>query len=303
MIRRTIRVAFLFSQFEYIAARIRDLTAFEYGDFSIDRYRNGELHVSVKGAISGNACSILGSIAPPEEQFVSFTLLAHTLIKEGAARITGILPYLAYTREDKPKPGAGLSAAWAGSLLRASGVDSIMTVDLHSERDKQLFSMPLLSVSPAMLFAATIGDSNWNDATIVAPDNGAVARCEAVKATLGIPPGDTPYFEKHRTPEGIVHGKFVGEVGPKAILVDDILDTRDTLVSACQLLDQMGVLEICIFVTHGLFTATNWRRLWSLGVERIFCTDTIPACARLDDRGVTVLPVANLLAVSVQASR
>jgi ribose-phosphate pyrophosphokinase len=287
---------FCFSQYEYIAKRLRALPSLEQGQFSIGRYDNQELHVLVQDAVAGRPCSILGSIAPPEEQLVSFMLLAHTLKKEGASQLTSILPYLAYTRQDKAKTGESLGAAWAGSLLKASGVDRVVTIDVHSERNKELFPMPLLSVFPADLFARTISEHGWMDATIVAPDNGAIFRCEAVKAAMGIPPGGTPYFEKQRTEKGVIHGRLVGEVGPRVIIIDDMLDTGGTLVSACERLTQAGVREIYIFVTHGLFTGAHWKRLWSLGVKHIFCTNTIPACADLATGRITALSITQLLA-------
>ena len=287
---------FCFSQYEYIAKSLRALPSLEQGQFSIGRFDNQELHVVIQDSVAGRPCSILGSIAPPEQQIVSFMLLAHTLKKEGARQLTGILPYLAYTRQDKAKTGESLGAAWAGSLLKASGVDRVVTIDVHSERDKELFPIPLLSVFPADLFAGTIRERGWMDATIVAPDNGAVFRCEAVKAAMGLAPGGTPYFEKQRTEKGIIHGGLVGEVGPRVVIIDDMLDTGSTLVSACEKLIEARVREIYIFVTHGLFTGSHWKQLWSLRVKHIFCTDTIPACADLATEHITALSIAPLLA-------
>jgi ribose-phosphate pyrophosphokinase len=286
-----------------MAQQIRTLPFLESGKFAVLRYNNQELHAVVASSVSEKPCSILGSIAPPEEQILSFTLLAHTLKKEGARHVTGILPYLAYTREDKRKPGESLSAAWVGSLLKASGVDSVLTVDLHSERDKDLFPVPLVSLSPASLFAATISRSEWKDATIVAPDHGAISRCEAVQSAMGIAPHNIPYFGKRRTDAGIVHGKLVGEVGPRAIIIDDILDTGETLVSACERLSEAKVQEICIFITHGLFTGSHWKRLKSLGVQHIFCTDTVPVFANLTDENITVLSITPMLEKKLAASK
>lgn len=290
---------FGFSEYEYIAKGLRAPLALEQGQFWIEHFDNQELHVVVQNSVAGRPCSILGSIAPLEQRIVSFLLLAHTLKKEGASQLTGILPYLAYARQDKAKPKESLGAAWAGCLLKAAGVDRVVTVDLHSERDKELFSIPLLPVSPADLFAATIRERGWMEATIVAPDQGAISRCEAVKSAMGIATGGTAYFEKERFEKGIIHGRLVGEVGPKVIIIDDILDTGGTLVSAGERLTQAGVREIYIFITHGLFTGSQWTRLWALGVKHIFCTDTIPECTNLATEGITVLSIAPLLVKSL----
>jgi ribose-phosphate pyrophosphokinase len=222
-------------------------------------------------------------------------LLAHTLKKEGANRITGILPYIAYSREDKIKPGQSLATAWVGALLKASAFDEIWVVDLHSEHDKELFSVPLESLSPAAIFGECLGKSELTGASFVAPDEGAVPRCEAVRSAAGRTSGDIAYFEKRRTASGIVHHNLTGRVGRCAVIVDDILDTGATLVSACERLVTAGAEEIYICVTHGLFTGQRWQSLWSLPVKHIFCTDTIPACTNIQDPRITTLPVGPLL--------
>ena len=212
---------------------------------------------------------------PPDEQLLSVLLLAHTLKKEDAKQVTAVLPYLGYARDDKDKPGQSLATAWVGSLIRASGCDRVITVDVHSEKTKQLFPVPLVSLCPAGIFAEAIARYGLADATIVAPDEGAISRCEAVRAAAGMS-SKTAYFEKHRTETGIIHAGPIGEVGRRAVIIDDILDTGGTLVSACEQLSRTGVEEIEVMVTHGLFTGTRWKDLYHLGVKRIFCTDSVP---------------------------
>jgi len=287
---------FSFPGYQQLASALQDADGCGLRLFSMARYDNQELHALIPGHLAGERCFILGSIAPPDEQLISFTLLAHTLREHEARQITGILPYLAYTRQDKVKEGESLAAAWAGSLLKASGIDRILTVDVHSERDEQLFQIPFISLSPASLFAKEIHSRGLTDATIVAPDNGAVRRCQAVKAAAGLPASGTPYLEKTRTDRGVVHTGLVGESCSKVILIDDMLDTGGTLVSACERLVTKGVDEIYIFVTHGLFTGEAWQKLWSLNVKHIFCTDTIPPSAHaMAHNNISILAVAPLL--------
>jgi ribose-phosphate pyrophosphokinase len=254
------------------------------------------MHAVISGDVAAERCFILGSIAPPDERLISFTLLSHTLREHRAGEITAILPYLAYARQDKVKEGESLAAAWAGSLLRASGIDRILTVDIHSERDKQLFSLPLTSLPSAGLFAREIHNRGLTDATLIAPDQGAVPRCQAVRTAAGLPAADTPYFEKNRTGHGVIHSGLIGTTCSKVILVDDILDTGGTLISACEKLVSAGVEEIYIFVTHGLFTGEAWRQLWSLKVKQMFCTDTIqPSAETLANDNISTLSMAPLL--------
>ena len=285
-------ILFSFPKYEHLAEPLAALPRIRAGEFTITRFDNRELCARVQTPVSREACGIVGSVAPPDAQMLSLLLLAHTLKKDGASRVTAILPYLAYSRQDKNKPGESLAAGWLGSLLKASGFDEVLTVDIHSERDKELFPVPLVSLSTAELFAAAIQKWRLTDATVVAPDNGAIPRCEAVKRAAAMPVAETPYFEKRRTAAGITHHGPIGKVGARVVLLDDILDTGGTLLSACEKLLAAQVEEIYILVTHGLFTGISWKRLWSLGVRRIFCTDTVPPPAGVE---ATILPVAPLL--------
>jgi len=266
------------------------------GSFQIARFENGELHARIDTPVAAERCAVLGSIAPPDEQLLSILLLAHTLKKEGARQVTAVLPYLGYARDDKDKPGQSLSTAWAGSLIGASGCNQVITVDVHSERTKALFPVPLVSLSPAGVFAEAIHRYRLADATVVAPDEGAIRRCEAVRAAARMSSSKIPYFEKHRTETGIIHSGPIGEVGRRAVIIDDILDTGGTLVSACEKLSKTGVEEIYVMVTHGLFTGTRWKDLYRLGVKRIFCTDSVPLPAGIDRQNIVSLSIKRLLA-------
>jgi len=286
---------FSFAEYAHISRFLGDLPRLKPGRFSLRRHPNQEWHAEIQSPVAGEHCFILGSIAPPDSQLVSLLLLAHTLRKEGATRITGLLPYLAYAREDKIKPGQSLATAWVGALLRASELEEIWSVDVHSEQDRELFPLPLKSLSPAAIFGECLRQAGLAEASFVAPDEGAIARCEAVRSAAGKQSGEIVYFRKQRTASGIQHGERIGQVQRRAVVVDDVLDTGATLMSACERLVSDGVEELYICVTHGLFTGEQWRGCWSLPITRIFCTDTLPACASLEDPRITTLPVGPLL--------
>jgi ribose-phosphate pyrophosphokinase len=202
---------------------------------------------------------------------------------------------MGYTRQDKNKTGESMATAWAGLLADASGYDQVITIDVHSEADKQLFSIPLVSLSPAEVFAAALTGYHLTDATIVAPDQGAIGRCDAVKVAAQIPKGETPHFEKRRVDAGLIQVGPIGKVSARVVVIDDILDTGGTLTSACEKLMDAGVQEIYVMVTRALFTGAHWRQLWSLGVKKIFCTDTVPLPRDLDRSNIVILSSLPLL--------
>ncbi len=296
-------ILFASPEFEAMAAQLREaVPALDTGRFCAGRFHNGELFIQIETPVAGEDCLVLGSFTPPDAQLLSTLLLAHTLRKEGAKQITGILPYLAYSRQDKDIARQSLAAAWTGALAQASGLERIITIDVHSSADEGFSPIPLISLSPAAIFAAALHRYQLAEATIIAPDKGAIARCEAVRAAAGLAPAAIPWFEKHRVETGIEHVGFTGEVGLQAVLVDDILDTGATLVSACQRLYRSGVEDIQIMVTHGLFTGTDWQALWALGVSRIFCTDSVPLHAGLDTAKIVILSTIPLLADALAAN-
>ena len=286
---------FAFKAFQPMAETLVDAADLTSGSFQALRFENGELHLQIDASVKNEACLILGSISPPDEQMLSAMLLSHTLKKEGARTVTAIFPYLAYARHDKDKPGESLGTAWVGALALASGIDEVITVDMHSDRAKNLFPIPVISLSPAEVFAEALHRAGLIGATIVAPDEGAIARCTAVKRAARIVTEETPYFVKHRTAAGITHVARIGEVGKRVVMIDDILDTGGTLVSACERLHEAGVEEINVMVTHGLFTGDRWMELWRLGVQRIFCTDSVPIRAGVDASKIERLSLIPLL--------
>ena len=277
-------ILFTFENYEYLAK--------PSGRFQLSRFANGELHCLLKTAVARKHCLILGSIAPPDENLLSFLLLADTCKKEKAASVTALLPYLAYTRQDKDKSGESLSNAWVSKLFAACGIDKIITVDLHSERNQKLSAIPIVSLSCAQQLAFELKKAKAG-ASILAPDQGAVAKALALASALKIK--DVAFIKKTRTKNGVTHGKIVGPIGRKVILHDDMLDTGGTLVSAARRLNKQGASEIYVAITHGLFTGLEWKQLWKLGVKKIICTDSIPKVRQIKEPRIKIVSIAPLL--------
>jgi ribose-phosphate pyrophosphokinase len=265
----------------------------ETAGLSVDRFANGELSVQVEGEVAGRPCLLLGAVAPPDEQLLALALAADTLRMEGATRVTALLPYLAYARQDKQEPGRGLGIAWVGRVLRACGVDEVTVIDIHSRQAAKLLGLPVTSLSPAGVFAAQLKREGLLDATVVAPDEGAVERARAVANAAEIP-GPITHLRKQRTPAGVTHRELVGGLGRRAVVIDDILDTGETLSSCCHELHRKGVEEVTVMVTHGLFTGGRWRELMPL-VDRLYVTDSIPPRAGRSPEGAAVLSVRPLI--------
>lgn len=269
------------------------------GGVTVARFPNGELSLGIDARVDGEPCVLLGSVTPPDEQMFTLAFAAHTLKRQGAARVVALLPYLAYARQDKEEQGKGLGIAWVGEILRASGVDELVTIDIHSRRAAELLEMPVTLLSPAELFAAELKRVGLLDATIVAPDEGAIERSRAVAEAAGIT-SPIAYLRKERTATGVVHRELVGEVGRRAVVVDDILDTGGTLVSCCHELRQKDVEDMTVMVTHGLFTGERWKELLPL-VAGIYVTDSVPSATHIPEP-VRVLSVGPLIEQALVAA-
>jgi ribose-phosphate pyrophosphokinase len=264
------------------------------GRWHAGRFPDGELWLELGSSVAGRECAVLGSLAPPDEQGLMVLLLAHTLKRAGASAVRALLPYLGYARQDFADPENSLGSAWAGALLEAAGVDEVATIDVHSAAAQACFGVPVVSLSPARLFAEELRRGPIRHPCVVAPDEGALERCRAVAEAAGIE-APVAHLRKRRDPGGVVHAALIGRVLPRAVLVDDILDTGGTLLSACRKLRRAGVGEISIMATHGTFSGDQWRELPAAGAQRIVVTDSVPDVRSRAGQMVEVLSVTPLV--------
>ncbi len=264
------------------------------------RFANGELHLTLSEPVLGKECFILGSINPREvspidDNLLSFLALCHTVHKEKGLRITAILPYLAYSRHDKEEPLKSRMAALIGKFVEVSGVDKLITFDVHSPIIASFYPIPLVNISSADLFAEEVRKMDVSAISFVAPDEGAVNRCKGVAKKVSSD-ASIAFVKKKRCETSVFHLDMEGSVKKKVVIIDDILDTGITLISCCKKLIEQGVEEIVIMITHGLFTGTLWEELWDLKVKKIYTTDTIPLPHHLQEQeNIVVLSVVPLL--------
>jgi ribose-phosphate pyrophosphokinase len=261
--------------------------------YSSSRFANGELHVSLDGEVSGEECLYIGSIAPPEENLFSLLLLADTLRSEGAKQIRCFLPYMSYSRQDKIEPHRSVAARCLGSLMASVGVTEIITLDLHSSRAAELLNLPVRVLSPAPFIADVLRNQNLRECTLIAPDAGAAGRCEAVRHELQMP-NPIVVAQKKRSASS-VSTVLGGSVSKTCVIIVDILDTGATLVACSRELRRAGAEDIYVFATHGLFTGERWLELFSLGVRRIWCTNSVPR-ARNRHSNIDVFTVSDFVA-------
>ena len=248
------------------------------GNFIAFRYLDYEISLHVEDDVAGEDCVIVGSTAPPLNQLFTLLVLADALKKGGASYVQVFVPYMGYSRQDNNPMGEWSGMELIGKLLRSAGIDSIITIDIHSRLDDKLINMPVINLFPAKIFSPQINRLGWKDYCIIAPDEGAKRRARVLAKDLGVT-RPVAYMIKHRS-DGIIHSELIGNICNRVIVVDDILDSGKTLVSACNLLKQQGVQEIAVVVTHGLFNNIAWRRLFALNVVAVFVSNSTPNTLR-----------------------
>ncbi|MCL5784657.1 MAG: ribose-phosphate diphosphokinase [Patescibacteria group bacterium] len=286
-------VIFPFPQFKQYVQFLKSLPEYKLGSFQAARFPNQEIYTKLFTNVTHKDCLIIGSITPPDEQLMSFLFLAHTIKKELASSITALLPYLAYARQDKIKKGESLATSTIGEIFRASHINEVTTIDVHSPKVEILFPLPIHNLSPAKLFAKEIKKLKLKNPTFVSPDEGAIERTQKVIDELRIKT-EIAYMSKERTQRGVT-STLHGQIGLEVIVIDDILDTGRTLLACCQILKHAGTKNIYIFVTHGLFTGNEWQNLFDLNVKKIYCTDSIPQVYGLKIQNLQILSIEPLL--------
>jgi len=284
-------ILFSIERYKYLAKELLKAHKFTKGNFAINTFINGEKQIELKTSVRGKECAVLGWTAPPEADLFSTMILGRVLKKEGAEKVIALIPYFGYSRQDKNERGKSFMMDWLGGLFKASGFDELVTVDLHSRLSAKKFPISLMSISPLSLFLKVVKMEDVEDLSIVAPDKGSLWRCEALSRLSGIK--KIGFFEKIRDKRGIHLSKLKGRISAKVILLDDILDTGRTLTRAVQSLKNLGVREMIICATHGQFTGDKWKKLFKLGVKKIYTTDTVPENNRI--RQVTRLSVCGLI--------
>lgn len=250
-------------------------------------FRNKEMQIILDDKIKGKTAMVLGSISPPPKKFLEMFLLCHTLKKEGAKKIIALFPYLAYMRQDRDEPQKSLAANLAAKTAEISGIEQIITADIHSEIAKGFFKIPIISLSSTKIFARKIREIKFLADTIVAPDKGAIERAEKLKKELNIKK-KIIFFEKERTGKKIQSTIKDNGLGEKIIVVDDILDTGETLLNCVRQLAGLGAKEIIIVVTHGIFTGKLWKEIFKHKVVKIITTDSVPRPKKLNRKVETI---------------
>ena len=266
-------------------------------------FANGEIFVRFEESVRGCDAFVIQAHPAPLNKWLMEQLIMIDALKRGSAkRITAILPFFPYARQDKKHRGREpISARLVADLLKAAGADRIVSVDLHTDQIQGFFDGPVDHMHAMPILAGYIKENySMANVCVVAPDAGRVTVSEKWANTLG----DVPLAFIHKTrsvevANEVVANRVVGDVdGRVCLLIDDMIDTGGTIAGAVKVLREAGAKDVIIATTHGVFSGPAAERLSQCGAREVITTDTLPQSTEGWDN-LTVLPIAPLLAKTI----
>jgi ribose-phosphate pyrophosphokinase len=266
-------------------------------------FANGEIFVRFEESVRGSDAFVVQSITTPVNTWLMETLLMVDALKRASAkRISVVLPFYPYARQDKKHRGREpISARLIADLFHTAGADRIMTVDLHTAQIQGFFDGPVDHLFALPLLADHV-QRHWGDRdlAVVSPDAGRVRVAERWTDRLGCGLAIIHKRRDPNVPNEVKVGEVVGEVrGKTCILVDDMIDTGGTITKAADLLFENGAADVIVAVTHGVLSGPAVDRLKNSRVSEVVVTNTLPIDDERRFDGLTVLSIAPLIARAI----
>ncbi len=286
-----------------LAREIAQYLALPMGQCRLRLFPDTEVSFQIDENIRGTDVFIVQpTCSPVDEHIMEMLIMIDAFRRSSAARITAVIPYYGYARQDrKDKPRVPISAKLVANILSASGVDRVLTMDLHKAQIQGFFDIPVDHLFAAPVIIDHLAREDFPKLTIVAPDAGGAERARAYAKRLG---GELAVIDKRRTDDGTSEVmNVVGDVeGRTCIIQDDIIDTAGTIVKAANALKANGAGRIFACAVHGVLSGAAFERIDKAPIEKLIVTNTIPLNG---DRGkhtkIVSLSVAKLLAQAIRS--
>lgn len=266
----------------------------------IERFNDAEIFVEVYENVRGEDMFILQSTSnPANDNLMELLIMADALKRSSAARITAVIPYFGYARQDRrTKARTPISAKLVSNLIVEAGVERVLTMDLHATQIQGFFDIPVDNLYAAPVFALDVMHhfKKMDDVMVISPDVGGVGRARELAKRIG---ADLAIVDKRRNAPGeVAEMTVIGDVkGRKCIIVDDICDTAGTLCKAADTLIEKGATEVHSYITHGVLSGPAVERITNSNMKQLVITDSIEATPEVAAcKKIRIVPTAPLLA-------
>ncbi len=286
-----------------LAADVVNHLDIHLGRAKVGRFSDGEVMVEILENVRGKDVFVLQSVcAPPNDTLMEVLVMVDALKRASAARVTAAIPYLGYARQDRRPSSARvpISAKVVANMLSSAGVNRLLTMDLHSEQIQGFFDIPVDNIYAAPILLGDIWKCGFQKLVVVSPDVGGVVRARALAKRLE---ADLAIIDKRRPrPNVATVMNIIGEIeGRTCVIIDDLVDTANTLCEAARALKERGAEKVLAYCTHPVLSGKAIERINASVLDELVVTDTIPlngeasSCPR-----IRVLPVAGLLAETMR---
>jgi ribose-phosphate pyrophosphokinase len=284
-----------------LARAICDYLRLRLGNLQLIKFSDGEIYCQVLENVRGTDVFVIQPTCPPvNENLLELLIVVDSLKRSSAARITAVLPYYGYARQDrKDKPRVPISAKLVADLLQAAGVDRVLTMDLHAPSIQGFFDIPVDHLLAAPVLLDWIDQQKYRDLVIVSPDAGGVERARFYAKRVG---ADLAIIDKRRVEANVAETmNVIGEVWDRTcVIVDDMVDTAGTLVGSVKALKEKGASLVVACFSHAVLSGPAMERLGRAELERVVVTDTIPLSEeKMQEPKLAVLSVASLLGEAI----
>jgi ribose-phosphate pyrophosphokinase len=277
------------------------------GRSSVGRFSDGEVNVEIMENIRGRDVFLVQSTCPPaNDHLMELLVMADACRRASAARITAVVPYFGYGRQDR-RPRATRSAITAklvADMIATSGVHRVLTLDLHAEQIQGFFDIPVDNVYGSPVLLGDVWRQQHPNLVVVSPDVGGVVRARALAKQLD--DAELAIIDKRRPrPNESKVMNIIGEVeGRTCVLIDDMVDTAGTLCLAAEALKNEGAVKVVAYITHAVLSGSAVSRISKSALDELVVTDTIPLADAARECGrIRQLSVAALLAETIRRMR
>ncbi len=285
-----------------LAREIADFLGVQVGRARLERFPDTEASFQIDENIRGTDVFVVQPTCRPVDQhLVELCIMIDAFRRSSASRITAVVPYYGYARQDrKDKPRVPISAKLVANLLSAAGTNRVLTMDLHKAQIQGFFDIPVDHLFAAPVIIEYLGKLGAKDMTIVSPDAGGAERARAYAKRLN---AELAIVDKRRTDSGAAEVmNVIGDVqGQTCIIQDDIIDTAGTIVKSAQALIDAGAKCVVAAAVHGVLSGTAIERLEKSPIEKVIITNTIPQSDTMLSKKFVVLSVARLLGQAIRS--
>ncbi len=273
-------------------------------DARVERFNDQEIFVEVFENVRGEDMFIIQPTSnPANDNLMELLIMADALRRSSAARITAVIPYFGYARQDRrTKARTPITAKLVANMIAESGIERVLTMDLHAAQIQGFFDLPVDNLYASPVFALDIEhhfNSRLSEVTVVSPDVGGVARARELAKRINAP---LAIVDKRREKPGeVAEMTVIGDVsGRSCIIVDDICDTAGTLCKAAEVLMENGAKEVHSYITHGVLSGPAVERITKSVMKSLVITDSIePSEATRKAKNIRIVPTAPMFAQAI----